>query len=141
MRQLTTLQVIAVLALGVSLGYIVAANRSGQSCASEHDSSAPPTLSDASDCGCFDEMAMPTMLAMTDSNEQPKNQEILLAQATPKASSPAPANGKKPNILFIMIFRRIGIDPGYASSPFVATFVDVTGIVIYFNIAQLWLGL
>jgi magnesium transporter len=40
-----------------------------------------------------------------------------------------------------MIFRRIGIDPGYASSPFVATFVDVTGIVIYFNIAQLWLGL
>jgi len=102
MRQLTTLQVIAVLALGVSLGYIVAANRSGQSCASEHDSSAPPTLSDASDCGCFDEMAMPTMLAMTDSNEQPKNQEILLAQATPKASSPAPANGKKPNILFIM---------------------------------------
>ena len=40
-----------------------------------------------------------------------------------------------------MTFRRIGIDPGYASSPFVATFVAVTGIVIYFNIAQLWLRL
>jgi magnesium transporter len=40
-----------------------------------------------------------------------------------------------------MVFRRMGIDPGYASSPFVATFVDVTGIVIYFNIAQFWLGL
>jgi magnesium transporter len=40
-----------------------------------------------------------------------------------------------------MIFRKMGIDPGYASSPFVATFVDVTGIVIYFNIAQVWWGL
>jgi len=38
-----------------------------------------------------------------------------------------------------MIFRRLGFDPGYASSPFVATFVDVTGIVIYFSIAKLWL--
>jgi magnesium transporter len=36
-------------------------------------------------------------------------------------------------------FRRLGFDPGYASSPFVATFVDVTGIVIYFNIARLYL--
>jgi magnesium transporter len=40
-----------------------------------------------------------------------------------------------------LVFRRLGIDPGYASSPFVATFVDVTGIVIYFTIAQIWLGL
>ena len=40
-----------------------------------------------------------------------------------------------------LAFRKMGIDPGYASSPFVATFVDVTGIVIYFNIAQFWLGL
>ena len=38
-----------------------------------------------------------------------------------------------------LIFRRLGFDPGYASSPFVATFVDVTGIVIYFSIAQLYL--
>ncbi|OAI57461.1 hypothetical protein AYO47_08035 [Planctomyces sp. SCGC AG-212-M04] len=35
-----------------------------------------------------------------------------------------------------MLFTKAGIDPGYASSPFVATFVDVTGIVIYFSIAQ-----
>jgi magnesium transporter len=40
-----------------------------------------------------------------------------------------------------LVFRRFGIDPGYASSPFVATFVDVTGIVIYFSIAEFWLGL
>ena len=35
-----------------------------------------------------------------------------------------------------LAFKRFGIDPGYASSPFVATFVDVTGIVIYFSIAN-----
>jgi magnesium transporter len=38
-----------------------------------------------------------------------------------------------------MIFTKLGFDPGYASSPFVATFVDVTGIVIYFTIAQMYL--
>ncbi len=35
-----------------------------------------------------------------------------------------------------LLFKRLGVDPGYASSPFVATFVDVTGIVIYFSIAN-----
>jgi magnesium transporter len=38
-----------------------------------------------------------------------------------------------------LAFKRIGFDPGYASSPFVATFVDVTGIVIYFSIAKVYL--
>lgn len=38
-----------------------------------------------------------------------------------------------------LVFRRIGVDPGIASSPFVATFVDVTGIVIYFTIASIYL--
>lgn len=38
-----------------------------------------------------------------------------------------------------LVFKRLGFDPGYASSPFVATFVDVTGIVIYFTIAKAWL--
>jgi magnesium transporter len=39
-----------------------------------------------------------------------------------------------------VIFKLIGADPGVASSPFVATFVDVTGIMIYFSIAKvvLW---
>ncbi len=40
-----------------------------------------------------------------------------------------------------MVFRRFGIDPGIASSPFVATFVDVTGIVIYFMISRTILGI
>ncbi len=38
--------------------------------------------------------------------------------------------------LMPLIFQRFGIDPGYASSPFVATFVDVTGIVIFFTVAR-----
>ena len=38
-----------------------------------------------------------------------------------------------------LVFRRLGIDPAIASSPFVATFVDVTGIVIYFSIASAYL--
>lgn len=38
-----------------------------------------------------------------------------------------------------LIFKRLGADPGVASSPFVATFVDVTGIMIYFSIATVWL--
>ncbi len=38
-----------------------------------------------------------------------------------------------------LVFKRLGVDPGIASSPFVATFVDVTGIVIYFSIASVYL--
>ena len=38
-----------------------------------------------------------------------------------------------------IFFRTVGVDPGIASSPFVATFVDVTGIILYFNIAQIFL--
>lgn len=36
-------------------------------------------------------------------------------------------------------FRKLGVDPGIASGPFVATFVDVTGILIYFSIASAYL--
>ena len=35
------------------------------------------------------------------------------------------------------ILRRLGFDPATASAPFVATLVDVTGLVIYFSIAAL----
>lgn len=38
-----------------------------------------------------------------------------------------------------LMFKRAGIDPGYASSPFVATLVDATGIIIYFSFASLFL--
>jgi magnesium transporter len=33
------------------------------------------------------------------------------------------------------LLRRLGLDPASASAPFVATLVDVTGLVIYFSVA------
>ena len=35
------------------------------------------------------------------------------------------------------VLRRLGFDPASASAPFVATLVDVTGLVIYFTVASL----
>lgn len=37
--------------------------------------------------------------------------------------------------LFPLLLKRIGLDPAVSSAPFVATLVDVTGLVIYFSIA------
>ncbi|HXK25844.1 MAG TPA: magnesium transporter [Myxococcota bacterium] len=42
--------------------------------------------------------------------------------------------------LLPFLFRRLGVDPASASAPFVATLVDVSGLVIYFTIANLILG-
>jgi len=33
------------------------------------------------------------------------------------------------------VLRRLGFDPATSSAPFVATLVDVTGLVIYFSVA------
>ncbi len=38
------------------------------------------------------------------------------------------------------VLKRLGLDPAASSTPFVATLVDVTGIVIYFNVALLVLS-
>jgi magnesium transporter len=38
------------------------------------------------------------------------------------------------------ILKRIGFDPANASAPFIATLVDVTGLVIYFTVASIILG-
>ena len=38
------------------------------------------------------------------------------------------------------VLKRLGFDPASASAPFVATLVDVTGLVIYFSIAAMILG-
>ncbi len=35
--------------------------------------------------------------------------------------------------------KRLGLDPASASAPFVATLVDVTGLVIYFTVALIFL--
>jgi magnesium transporter len=37
------------------------------------------------------------------------------------------------------VIRRLGFDPASASAPFVATLVDVSGLMIYFNVAQVLL--
>lgn len=42
--------------------------------------------------------------------------------------------------LLPFILRKLGFDPASASAPFVATLVDVTGIVIYFTVASLILS-
>lgn len=41
--------------------------------------------------------------------------------------------------LLPFILRRLGFDPASASAPFVATLVDVTGLVIYFSVAAVML--
>jgi magnesium transporter len=38
-----------------------------------------------------------------------------------------------------IILKRLGADPAVSSAPFVATLVDVTGIIIYFSVAYLFL--
>lgn len=37
------------------------------------------------------------------------------------------------------VLKRVGFDPASASAPFVATLVDVTGLIIYFSVASLFL--
>ena len=38
------------------------------------------------------------------------------------------------------LLSRLGLDPASASAPFVATLVDVSGLVIYFSVASFVLG-
>jgi magnesium transporter len=40
-----------------------------------------------------------------------------------------------------IVIRRVGLDPATISAPFIATLVDVSGLVIYFNAAIFLLGL
>jgi magnesium transporter len=39
-----------------------------------------------------------------------------------------------------LLLRRLGFDPASASAPMVATLVDLMGLIIYFNVARLYLG-
>lgn len=40
-----------------------------------------------------------------------------------------------------LVAKRIGIDPAIVSAPFISTFVDTTGLVLYFTIAKVVLGI
>jgi len=42
--------------------------------------------------------------------------------------------------LIPFLLRKIGLDPATASAPFVATLVDVTGLIIYFSVAAVFLS-
>lgn len=42
--------------------------------------------------------------------------------------------------LIPFLLRKVGLDPATASAPFVATLVDVTGLIIYFSISALFLS-
>jgi magnesium transporter len=39
-----------------------------------------------------------------------------------------------------LLLKRVGLDPATSSAPFVATLVDVTGLIIYFSVALVFLG-
>jgi len=39
------------------------------------------------------------------------------------------------------VLKRLRIDPAVVSAPLIATLVDGTGLIIYFNVARLILGL
>jgi magnesium transporter len=39
-----------------------------------------------------------------------------------------------------LLLRKIGVDPATSSTPFIATLIDVLGIIVYFNLAQLFLA-
>ena len=42
--------------------------------------------------------------------------------------------------LLPLLLRRLGFDPATSSAPFVATLVDVTGLIIYFSVASVVLA-
>ncbi|MCX7543777.1 magnesium transporter [Marinicella gelatinilytica] len=39
------------------------------------------------------------------------------------------------------IFTRVGVDPATASAPLITSIADISGVIIYFSIANWWLGL
>ena len=62
---------------------------------------------------------------------------MLLAIAVGFALVGIVAFGSLAGSMLPFLLKRIGFDPASASAPFVATLVDVTGLVIYFSVAFL----
>jgi magnesium transporter len=76
---------------------------------------------------------------LLDAAGQPEVQWFMLALVLAQAVAMICLWGTLVGSMLPFIFKRLGFDPAFASSPFVATFVDVTGIVIFFNIAWVYL--
>jgi magnesium transporter len=62
---------------------------------------------------------------------------LLIAQTVATALVGVVLFGSLAGSMLPFVLRRIGFDPASASAPFVATLVDVTGLVIYFSVALL----
>jgi magnesium transporter len=62
---------------------------------------------------------------------------LLIAQTVAMALVGVVLFGSLAGSMLPFVLRRIGFDPASASAPFVATLVDVTGLVIYFSVALL----
>jgi magnesium transporter len=60
---------------------------------------------------------------------------LLLAIAVGLSLVGIVAFGSLAGSMLPFLLKRIGFDPASASAPFVATLVDVTGLVIYFSVA------
>ena len=62
---------------------------------------------------------------------------VLVATAVALSLVGVVAFGSMAGSMLPFVLRRLGFDPASASAPFVATLVDVTGLVIYFSVAYL----
>jgi magnesium transporter len=62
---------------------------------------------------------------------------ILVAATVGAALTAIVTFGSLAGSMLPFLLKRVGFDPASASAPFVATLVDVTGLVIYFNVALL----
>jgi magnesium transporter len=60
---------------------------------------------------------------------------VLVALAVALALVGVVTFGSLAGSMLPFVLRRVGFDPASASAPFVATLVDVTGLVIYFTVA------
>ena len=65
---------------------------------------------------------------------------VLLAVTIPLSLVGVVLWGTVAGSMLPLVISKLGFDPASASSPFVATLVDVSGLVIYFTVAQIVLG-
>src|SRR5205814_10203555 len=65
------------------------------------------------------------------------NQQLPVAAAIALSVLGVVMFGSLAGSMLPFVLRRLGLDPASASAPFVATLVDVTGLIIYFTVASL----
>jgi magnesium transporter len=73
-------------------------------------------------------------------NGNPLEQNMLLGFAVGTALVGVVLFGTLAGSMLPLLLKRVGLDPAVSSTPFVATLVDVTGLLIYFTTARLILA-